>query len=399
MTSEKRIKILISGWYGNNNIGDETIIEGMLKSIREYVPDAEFVVFSDDPEWTKKHYAVDSFEQWPRGVYRGLRGCFNPLFWRYIYHLSKKIQEGDIFVLGGGGLLQHSNFGVVPFWLSKLLLAQMLGKPTMIYAIGVSKLQRFIDRFLTKVATRKTKVITVRDRESEINLREYYGVKKPEVLFTADPAFVLAPDEKPRKSIGLAQSSNNGSPKKIGIALLPLRTVGLGDRNIQNAFNKVIIETINQLTGMSANEVVLIVENHKEDCELIENVYSQVADKKSVSIEDNKFSVTDHLEFVSRLDALVSMRLHPLISAALVRTPLVGLIVHSKVKEFLSQVGQEDMGIPYEVINPETISNKIHLALNNRPAIIRDMSQRVEAIRSKALFNAELLKNALFDGN
>jgi len=156
---KKKPKILISGWYGNNNVGDETILLGMIQSIREQIPNADFLVFSDDPNFTKNNYRVKSFFQWPHRVQRGLLAILSLFFWIYFLQLIMIIKNSDLFILGGGGLFQHTNFGVIPFWLSKLALAQLFRKPTVIYAIGIGLNHRKMDKFLIRIIENRVKLL------------------------------------------------------------------------------------------------------------------------------------------------------------------------------------------------------------------------------------------------
>lgn len=67
-----KIKILISGRFGNLNIGDDAILLGMVQAISEKIPNADFLTFADDPDFIEKQYGICSFPHWPVGMKR----CF-----------------------------------------------------------------------------------------------------------------------------------------------------------------------------------------------------------------------------------------------------------------------------------------------------------------------------------
>jgi len=393
---EKRFRILISGWYGNNNVGDETILLGMLQSLREQLPDADFLVFSDDPEHTRSNYSVESFRQWPEGLKRNPFVLLRIGFWKYLLRLAKIINQSDLFILGGGGLLQHTNFGVIPFWLSKLFLAQLLGRPTVIYAVGVSPDHRKMDSFLIQVLGNRVKLITVRDAESKRNLIRL-GVKRPLIRVTADPALFIRPrpwtKDKLERVLGDLGVRAERRPL-IGVALAPLWSVGRKQSG-QLGFNDTIVKAIDALTGDLGTQVALLVENYKEDETLMENIFARIKNKEDVLILDRQFTVEENLAFISQLDLLISVRLHPLISASLVETPLVGIVAHPKVAAFLSQVGQEDYEILFEELNPRIICETVKQALRNREQIKRELETNVELLRQKAILNAKLVKKLL----
>lgn len=47
-------RILVSGYYGYNNIGDEAILKGLVDGISQ-VSDAELVILSKNPDFTQKN--------------------------------------------------------------------------------------------------------------------------------------------------------------------------------------------------------------------------------------------------------------------------------------------------------------------------------------------------------
>jgi len=61
------MKIVIAGNYGANNLGDEMILEGLLKLLNDVVPDAKITVLSSEPKDTKKRHKVKSLNLFPAG--------------------------------------------------------------------------------------------------------------------------------------------------------------------------------------------------------------------------------------------------------------------------------------------------------------------------------------------
>ena len=52
-------RILISGYYGFNNIGDESILFAVVSSLREKLDDIEITGLSQNPESTAAKYGVN----------------------------------------------------------------------------------------------------------------------------------------------------------------------------------------------------------------------------------------------------------------------------------------------------------------------------------------------------
>ncbi|MBQ2223249.1 MAG: hypothetical protein II420_00645 [Oscillospiraceae bacterium] len=51
------VNILISGYYGFDNIGDESILRTVINSLRARVPDCHLTVLSHNPAATRRNTA------------------------------------------------------------------------------------------------------------------------------------------------------------------------------------------------------------------------------------------------------------------------------------------------------------------------------------------------------
>ncbi|MGE5673605.1 MAG: hypothetical protein ACM3XM_06910, partial [Mycobacterium leprae] len=81
-------KILVSGYYGFNNTGDEAVLTGIIRSIRELEPTSTFTVISGTVAQTRVLHGVDAVS----------RGAFREI-WRIM-------GEADLVLQGGGSLVQ-----------------------------------------------------------------------------------------------------------------------------------------------------------------------------------------------------------------------------------------------------------------------------------------------------
>ena len=119
-------KIVISGYYGFRNSGDEAVLKSILLALKDEGGAQgvliEPIVLSGDPAWTTEMYGV-------KAVHR-----MKPL------DLLKAIGSCDGLISGGGSLLQDVTGGkTIPYYAGIIKLAQLLGKPTFIYAQGIGE--------------------------------------------------------------------------------------------------------------------------------------------------------------------------------------------------------------------------------------------------------------------
>ena len=90
---QKPKTILISGYYGYGNTGDEAILSVMIKDLRAQIPGVEIFVVSGNPKETKARYLVGSISH------------------NDLQAIISTIKMCDLVILGGGGLL-HDYWGV-----------------------------------------------------------------------------------------------------------------------------------------------------------------------------------------------------------------------------------------------------------------------------------------------
>ncbi len=140
------MKIVLCGYYGMGNGGDEALLAALLQMLPEA---AQPVVLSGNPIETAKRYGVVAL---PRKSIQGLWSAF---------------QGAEAFVWGGGSLMQDTTSAMNPLYYGGLMvLAQSLGLKTLAWAQGIGPLQRGWTRRLTRKALLQCTGVTVRDRAS-----------------------------------------------------------------------------------------------------------------------------------------------------------------------------------------------------------------------------------------
>ena len=188
-------KILISGYYGFNNIGDESILRTVIDNLREKLPDVDITVLSQNPGLTAEKYGVKAaWRMGRRDIFRSVRGC-------------------DLLLSGGGSLLQDATSRKsILYYLAILALAQLLGKRTFIYSQGIGPITGRVNCRLTALVLRRTDGIVVRDEGSRDLLRKI-GVPEDLIHVTADPVIRV---KKPDPAQGLALLEREGCPRRPG---------------------------------------------------------------------------------------------------------------------------------------------------------------------------------------
>ncbi len=162
-------RVLITGWYGTETVGDKAILGGIINGYREKYPDAEFTVSSLYPLVTERTLRELDESAQVVSVYgpRFLNAC----------------RCADEVVMGGGPLMDIGELGVV---LTAFAVAAANGRRRVVYGCGVGPLQ---DVFCIDAVKR---ILTLAD---EITLRDQASVRwarrltdRKDITCVGDPA-------------------------------------------------------------------------------------------------------------------------------------------------------------------------------------------------------------------
>ncbi len=334
--------ILISGYYGFKNAGDELILKAIVNDLRSYKPDVKITVLSAAPYETSNSYNVHAVNRWN------------------VFSVIREISKCKMLLSGSGGLFQDTT-GILSLWYYLLIIstAKVFRKIVFVYAAGIGEIRYAFNSFLIKKCFDKVDFITVRT-EQDKNLLKSFAVSK-DIIVTSDPVFGL---ELPKSET----TSTFGKKQRIGIIL----------RKTKNWENdvKVFSELSDLIVKNLKAEVVFIPFQLSKDIKLLKMI------KKNTDVPTEIFIWRDAeklLELLSQLDIIVSMRLHGLILSAKYKIPFVAIPRYSKIKIFLQLIGEHvNKDCPESNEIYVKISEKIKDKLNSGKiaAVVRDLQDK-----------------------
>ena len=358
-------KLVISGYYGFGNAGDEAMLLAMVSALRALDPQVAITVISGNPADTAKKHAVSA-------VHR-----------LNLWGIARAIRASDLLISGGGSLLQDVTSGrSIFYYLGIMQLACFLGRPVMLYAQGIGPIRSRMARSFMKHIGNCIAGGTVRDEGSLVELAGL-GVVKPKVSVTADPVLALEPAsvESGRKildSLGLG-----GEGPLIGFSVREWQ----GRDHYKNIFAAVA----DRLVAESGARIVFIPMQWPDDVQAAQRVAAKM--RKPHALIHQKCDTAELLSVVRNLDLLVGVRLHALIFAAVMERPFVGVSYDPKIDRFLETLGESHAGT-LETLTCENLLAQIQQVQTDAAASERRRS-RVAALRAQALGNARFAMELL----
>ena len=355
----KTYHIGISGSYGGLNLGDEAILEGIIKQLRTSGP-VEITVFSRDLEDTLQRHSVDHALQIREMTREEAR---------------HEIERLDLLILGGGGILYDRD---AELYLREVALAVEADIPVVIYAISAGPLIEQKNRDLVAKHLSRAAAITVRDRPS-IKLLEEIGVEG-QIFLTADPAILLEPDATP------------GDIFKADGINLENRMVGFSVREPGPAAPDVDIEHYHTMLANAAdfmidrfevNVIFIPMERKREDLRQSHAVVARMQHAEKAAVLKGEYTSSQLLRLIGYFQFCVGMRLHFLIFSAIQGIPFYPLPYSSKVDGFL-----QDLELPFPTFKTITTGGllaHIDRAWDNKEEIRKSIQKRLPVIRDRAL--------------
>ena len=359
--------ILISGYYGFDNIGDESILRTLITSLREKIPDCRLTVLSHNPASTREKYGVEAVERMsPGAILRAVRQC-------------------DMLISGGGSLLQDvTSSKSIHYYLFIIRLAKLLGKKVFIYSQGIGPIDHAFNRRATARALKKADGIVVRDERSA-KLLEQIGLPQERIVITADPVIRM---KRPDRTVGREILARAGIKKDGRL------TVGwaIREKNRDSTFVREITECIRWLRENYDAESVLIPFHYEEDRE----VCSVIAERTNGAAKclSEKYLSEDMLSIIGNMDVLVGVRLHSMIYAAIMGVPIIGVSYDPKCTAFLNSVGLDSLSTR-ETFSAEAFKAEFARVLETGKEQTATVAENMRRLQKELDTNEEMIRDIM----
>lgn len=354
-------KIVICGYHGFANSGDEALLKAMIDILRKKNPDISVTVLSVHPESTKKLYNVES-------VYR-----YN------IFKIYRLFKKSDLFIFGGGSLLQDvTSKRSLYYYLTIINLALMTGIKVMLYGNGIGPLNSIKSRTATAKCLNKVDLITLRDDLSDKLLAEI-GVNRPPIHITADPAFTLEYNSFPKNIRILSEAGLSQDAEYAVIAIREWKS-SVPD------FTEIIAAYCDRLYAEHGITPLFIPMQYKEDESIALEVISKM--KEQGFILNRLLDVDEIFSVIASSKIVIGMRLHTLIYATTLGVPAIALSYDPKVTAFMQSLHQP-LCINVDKLTVETLDNVSDKLINELSERRKEIFESLFELKSLAEKNAD----------
>jgi polysaccharide pyruvyl transferase CsaB len=360
-----KYRVAISGSYGGMNLGDEAILEVILRELRGNA-DVDVVVFSYNVKDTERRHKVRSV----------------PIREMHKDQVFEELRKLDLFVLGGGGILYDES---LERYLRDVNWAKELSIPVFIYAISVGPFKNPESKQLVTEVLNKVDKITVREGEAKRILNDL-GVNQ-EIGITADPALLLKPQTFTKDM--LKKEGINPDNPLVGFSV---REPGPAapDLNIEQ-YHAILANTADFMVERFDAQVLFVPMEGGEskDPQHAHAVISKMANTKRANVLKGEYSSGEVLGLMKHMAFAVGMRLHFLIFAGIQKVPFIPLPYAAKVSGFLSDL--EMPMPPITALNVGKLCAFLDRSWDTKDRIRKRLEDKVPPLQERAKVTNRLL--------
>lgn len=348
--------ILLAGYYGFGNLGDEAILEMFLDIFENSSNINNVTVLSGNSEETKKRYNVDAIDRYD------------------IFGVISNLKKSDALVFGGGSLLQDvTSKRSLFYYLSIISIAKIFRKKVVLLSQGIGPIVHKENYKKLSKVLRKVDIITVRDYRS-VEILESMNIDKNKIRFSADPVININHN---------INNFSNSDKKKVCFSLRNWKDVNMIDY---------ICSVVNKLY-QNGIESTFICFHYNIDSLLLDELQKRIGDK-AIFIKD-RLTTEKALDIISESDVVVGVRLHALILSASVFVPFIALSYDPKIDEFLkcfdlkSFTNMDKM----KTDNSDDLYREIIKKIENKEKEIKNLKKGVNELRRTLDVNIEIIND------
>lgn len=357
-----RYGAVVCGAYGRGNMGDDAILQTIIRQLRTQDPDLPICVMTRKPVETALETGVSTVQ-----IFHAMRA-------------SKWMKRSTLYISGGGTLLQNAtSTRSLIYYLFSMIQAKKCGCRVMLYGCGAGPVRgKGNQRLVARVLNRYADQMTLRDPASRQTL-ERFGVTVPKCMVTADPALGMQADTERTPEF----LRKNGVDRDQKYALFVLRPWS----GIERRLDAVRQAAEYVYRNWDLMPVFMCFEPSRD-----QNITHAAADGLQVpyKILTGEADCNIACGVIARSQMVVAMRLHALVFACSQDVPMVGISYDPKVSGFMDYIG-DPCCIALEELDGERLCRLMDQALEQHQSgntlRLRALAEENGVIAGKMLKN------------
>jgi polysaccharide pyruvyl transferase CsaB len=343
-------RAVLCGYYGMGNGGDEALLATLLQMLPK---DIQPLVLSASPKATENLHSVEASDR------------------NSVFALMNELRRSDLFVWGGGSLLQDATSARNPIYYGGIMgLAQGMGLQTIAWAQGVGPLKRKLSKWIARRAFGGCTSVSVRDRNSAQLLADW----QIESVVAPDPVWALA-------ATPIKMERDLSTPR---VAVVLRSHPALTSCRLAT-----ITEALQKLQLQTNADILLIPFQPSQDKAIAQAIRDSLNEKlpnrSQIIIQKDPRRLKG---IFSSVDLTIAMRLHGLIMAAAEGSHCSAISYDPKVSYLMQDLGISGWELADLPDDAQLLTDAWVDHLENRDQFLGD---RVQQLKQQALIHQKIL--------
>lgn len=435
--THRPLTVGIFGHYGNENLGDEAIIEAAIQAVRTFSPTARICGFSINPADTAQRYGIPAFpiRYFPnrqiaatpgapsRGataspakasssarsrvaslkdivkriplagrLLRSLRSLVNAPGelaheLRFLRDSRNRIRDVDLLLVSGSNQFLD-NFGGVwgfPYTLLKWsILAKLTGAKLAFLSVGAGPIDSAVSRAFVRTALRLSDYASFRDEASRQLIENRKGRRFGDVF----------PDLAHGLTIKIRDGSTDVDRRSAKRPTVGINPMPVYDRRYWHApDDDRYWEYVGRLASFASmlcrdGYDVFFFPTQARDESVIRDILKKLdedvcdsADRNDI-VRDAK-SVSGLMDVYAEADIIVATRFHGVLLALRAERPVLGICYFRKTRDLLRDMGQEACAVDLETFTASDLYERLKTLETNRAEALVQIRERGETYRAE----------------
>lgn len=331
MGNRKNLRILVLGYFGRYNTGDDAMLFSIIRELGKRFPGCQLRILS-----TSRNASF---------AYKWIDRSNIATHIMSVSVLLKDLYWANIVIFGGGTHFHdHRNtkryIRNLTIYTLITTLGKLLRKKIVLMGVGIGPLTTGISRMLTRRILENADFVSVRDQYSMQWLKDLRGKKdesEKEIHRGFDLAAIVALES------AVAKKILNCSPRIIGCSLLPYFAIYEKFPDLDDKLVHTIGQVLRRWLEKDSQRGVRIFIFHgpsgDDDVEISHKLANFINKPERVEIVDYCADPRETFLKVGECDAFIAMRYHSLVFAYMTGLPMIALDYHPKCSAFSQYVG------------------------------------------------------------
>lgn len=366
------MNILIKGYYGQNNLGDDYLLYSILDSLNNCGKHRVRVVVA------QKQYK-QFFEKFSNLSISEVNMPWRRLTKRY------QLMRSDFWIIGGGGLFPKENPNTLNTLLSEIKFAKRFGCKVIFYGIDINSVNGLDYRRIWQEILEHTDLFIVRNRKTKEILDKIVGNK---VIRGSDITFALETEAERKNDSSILDRLNLVKSQYV-IWAIPNEF----KKDVDTQRYRKLIDSLQKLANESVLKDythVLLPFNGNKDTYLLKALKEMIAG--NCMLCDENIDIDDKRLLYKYAKTSVSMRFHSVMFSIYNELPGLFLSYSDKTSDVIKEFGLDEYLLEYGISAEEDFQKEFDFQENALLELANSVMAKIDD-REKVIKASNMLKS------